>query len=119
MEYRSTEWTRLVGLVPCRVHRVNCILVLGPILGGFVTQYLGWRWMNWVALILSAVALGFSLMMRESYAPILLQKKAARIRKETDDPRWWCRYDQKQSLFEVMKLNLSRPFVMAVTEPIW
>lgn len=84
-----------------------------------MTQYLGWRWMNWVALILSAIALVFSLIMRESYAPILLQKKAARLRKETDDPRWWCRYDQKQSLVEVLKLNLSRPFVMAVTEPIW
>ncbi|EAU36253.1 conserved hypothetical protein [Aspergillus terreus NIH2624] len=92
--------------------------VIGPIIGGFVTQYLGWRWMNWIAMIFSGVALAFSLIMRETYSPIILQKKAARLRKETDEPRWWSRYDQKIGLAEVLKINLSRPFVMAATEPI-
>ncbi|KAJ6120058.1 hypothetical protein N7523_004338 [Penicillium sp. IBT 18751x] len=92
--------------------------VLGPVIGGFVTQYLGWRWMCWIALLLSGVALAFALILKETYAPTLLQKKAARLRKETDDSRWWSRYDQKASLSEILKLNLSRPFVMAVTEPI-
>ncbi|KGO44944.1 Major facilitator superfamily domain, general substrate transporter [Penicillium expansum] len=93
--------------------------VIGPVIGGFVTQYLGWRWMCWIALILSAVALVFAILLKETYAPTLLQKKAARLRKETGDSRWWSRYDQKASLPEILKLNLSRPFVMAVTEPIW
>ncbi|KAJ5625610.1 hypothetical protein N7510_001919 [Penicillium lagena] len=92
--------------------------VLGPVIGGFVTQYLGWRWMDWIALILSAVALVFSIIMRETYAPAILQRKAAKLRKESDDSRWWSRYDQKANLTEILKLNLSRPFVMAVTEPI-
>ncbi|KAJ5085388.1 hypothetical protein N7532_010159 [Penicillium argentinense] len=92
--------------------------VLGPVIGGFVTQYLGWRWMCWIALMLSGVALVFALVLKETYAPTLLQKKAARLRKETGDERWWSRYDQKASLSEILKLNLSRPFVMAVTEPI-
>ncbi|KAJ5310278.1 uncharacterized protein N7443_002739 [Penicillium atrosanguineum] len=92
--------------------------VLGPVIGGFVTQYLGWRWMCWIALMFSGVALGFALILKETYAPTLLQKKAARLRKETGDSRWWSRYDQKASLYEILKLNLSRPFVMAVTEPI-
>ncbi|KAJ5911393.1 Citrinin biosynthesis cluster MFS transporter mrr1 [Penicillium subrubescens] len=92
--------------------------VLGPVIGGFVTQYLGWRWMCWIALILSAVALVLAIILKETYAPTLLQKKAARLRKETEDSRWWSRYDQKASLHEILALNLSRPFVMAVTEPI-
>ncbi|KAJ5748171.1 uncharacterized protein N7511_009867 [Penicillium nucicola] len=92
--------------------------VLGPVIGGFVTQYLGWRWMNWIALILSAVALLFAILLKETYAPTLLQKKAARLRKESGENRWWSRYDQKATLYEILKLNLSRPFVMAVTEPI-
>lgn len=75
--------------------------------------------MCWIALILSAVALVFAILLKETYAPTLLQKKAARLRKETGDSRWWSRYDQKASLPEILKLNLSRPFVMAVTEPIW
>ncbi len=93
--------------------------MLGPVIGGFVTQYLGWRWMCWIALILSVVALVFALILKETYAPTLLQRKAARLRKETEDPRWWSRYDQTASLYEILALNLSRPFVMAVTEPIW
>ncbi|EEP77133.1 conserved hypothetical protein [Uncinocarpus reesii 1704] len=92
--------------------------VFGPIIGGFVTQYLGWRWTNWILLILSGVAFVFSCIMKETYAPVLLQKKAAKMRMETDDPRWWSRYDHKESLSGVLKMNLSRPFVMAVTEPI-
>jgi hypothetical protein len=75
--------------------------------------------MCWIALILSAVALVLAIILKETYAPTLLQKKAARLRKETEDSRWWSRYDQKASLSEILALNLSRPFVMAVTEPIW
>ncbi|PYI18705.1 MFS general substrate transporter [Aspergillus violaceofuscus CBS 115571] len=92
--------------------------VVGPIVGGFVTQYLGWRWMDWIALILSGVALVLSCILKETYGPIILQQKAARLRKETSESRWWCRYDQKASLKELLTVNLSRPFVMAVTEPI-
>ncbi|KAJ5536993.1 hypothetical protein N7513_010179 [Penicillium frequentans] len=92
--------------------------VVGPVIGGFVTQYLGWRWMCWIVLILSGVGLCFALILKEPYGPTLLQKKAARLRKETGDSRWWSRYDRKDSLYEILKLALSRPFVMAVTEPI-
>lgn len=75
--------------------------------------------MDWIALIFSGVALVLAIILKETFAPTLLQKKAAQLRKETDDPRWWSRYDQKATLFQILKLNLSRPFVMAVTEPIW
>jgi hypothetical protein len=75
--------------------------------------------MCWIALMLSGVALVFALILKETYAPTLLQKKAARLREETGVSRWWSRYDQKASLYEILKLNLSRPFVLAVTEPIW
>jgi hypothetical protein len=69
--------------------------------------------------MLGGVSLVFSLIMRETYAPVILRKKAARLRKETGDERWHCRYDYKVPLIETMKTNLSRPFVMAVLEPIW
>jgi MFS family permease len=88
-------------------------------MGGYVTQYLGWRWTCWISLILCVVALAFSCIMKETYAPVILRKKAARLRKETDDPRWWSRYDYKVPFKETMKTNLGRPFVMAVLEPIW
>ncbi|PLB36570.1 MFS transporter [Aspergillus candidus] len=92
--------------------------VLGPIIGGFVTEYLGWRWMQWISLILSAIALVFCLAMKETYGPILLKRKAARMREETGEARWWSRYDEKTTIGEILKVALGRPFVMAVTEPI-
>jgi hypothetical protein len=55
----------------------------------------------------------------ETYAPAILRARAAKKRKETGDSRWWSRYDDKKSIFELLKINLSRPFVMAATEPIW
>lgn len=92
--------------------------VTGPLIGGFVYQYMGWRWTNWISLILGGVAALLILTVKETYAPSILQRKAARIRKETDDDRWWCRYDNKISTVDLLKLNLSRPFVLAATEPI-
>ncbi|KAG6048904.1 hypothetical protein E4U39_006801 [Claviceps sp. Clav50 group G5] len=92
--------------------------VTGPIIGGFVFQYLGWRWANWIVLIIAGLAIALMLTVRETYAPKILQRKAARMRKQMDDARYWCRYDQKVSTARLLKVNLSRPFVLFVTEPI-
>ena len=54
----------------------------------------------------------------ETYAPTILRKRTARRRLETGDNRWWCRYDEKKKFSTLLKMNLARPFVIAVTEPI-
>ncbi|KAL2072390.1 hypothetical protein VTL71DRAFT_11733 [Oculimacula yallundae] len=92
--------------------------VTGPLIGGFAAQYLGWRWTNWLVMILSGAGWMFCSSMQETYAPAILKRKAAKMRKETGDDRWWCRYDQKSSLFQMLKINLSRPFILSFTEPI-
>jgi len=92
--------------------------VTGPLIGGFVYQYLGWRWDNWLPLILGGVSFLIMLTVKETYAPTILKRKAARMRKELDDERWWCRYDEKTSTVDLLKINLSRPFILAATEPI-
>jgi MFS family permease len=90
----------------------------GGIIGGFVFQYLGWRWSAWLVLILAGVAIACMATVKETYAPIILQRKAARLRKATDDCRWWCQYDQRISRMQLIKTNLSRPLILFVTEPI-
>jgi hypothetical protein len=58
--------------------------------------------------------------LKETYAPALLKKKAKHRRKEQDDERYWSRYDDKKVHFlALLKVNLSRPFIMIATEPIW
>lgn len=92
--------------------------VTGPLIGGYVAQYLGWRWDNWIVFILTGAAVVIMATVRETYVPQILKQKAARRRKEEDDERYWCQYDSRKSTAELMKVNLSRPFVLSFTEPI-
>ncbi|KAH6891028.1 major facilitator superfamily domain-containing protein [Thelonectria olida] len=91
---------------------------LGPIIGGFVYQYLGWRWDNWIVLVLGGAGTVMMATCKETYHPAILKRKAARMRKQEDDPRYWCQYDQKVSSLHLLKVNLSRPFILFATEPI-
>lgn len=92
--------------------------VVGPLVGGFVYQYLGWRWTNWVVMISSFASFAGNCFIAETYAPSILRRRAARMREQTADERWFSRYDEKMALWPLLKLNLKRPFVMTVTEPI-
>lgn len=92
--------------------------VTGPLIGGFTYQYLGWRWTNWLVLIFSGAALLLVTCVRETYAPAILKRKAAAMRASTGDDRYWSRYDVRTAFWETLRVNLTRPFVMALTEPI-
>ncbi|KAA8911554.1 major facilitator superfamily domain-containing protein [Sphaerosporella brunnea] len=95
--------------------------VLGPIIGGFVYQNLGWRWNTWLVLILAGFFAILGITVPETYAPELLRRRAAKLRKETGDERYVSRFCFKNiegSLLERIKLNMKRPVVMLFTEPI-
>ena len=70
-------------------------------------------------MILAGFAFLMVALVKETYGPTILRKRAAARRKETGDERWWSRYDDKKEFWPLLKVNLSRPFVMMVTEPIW
>ena len=69
-------------------------------------------------MIVSGVAFFLVALISETYAPSLLRKRAAAKRKESGDERWWSAYDEKKSFWPLLKVNLSRPFVLMVTEPV-
>lgn len=91
---------------------------VGPIIGGYVTDYAGWRWASWLVMIWGAAACGVMFLVPETYGPAILQQKAKILRKETGENRHWSKYDVRVGFLELMRVNLSRPFVMAVKEPI-
>jgi MFS family permease len=93
--------------------------VYGPIIGGFVFQYLGWRWTNWIVLIVGGVVFVLLASIKETYAPVILKKRAARRRKETNNVKWWTRYDDQQGFMSLLQTSLKRPLKMMFTEPIW
>ena len=48
---------------------------VGPIVGGYITQYWGWRWTFWVMAILSASVQPFlAVVLRETYLPVIRRK---------------------------------------------
>ncbi|KAF7596711.1 hypothetical protein BBP40_000139 [Aspergillus hancockii] len=94
--------------------------VLGPIIGGFVYQYLGWRWINWIVLICGGVSTAALFLTKETYAPVLLKRRRKVKQIQTGDMRWWTRYDNQaqESLWERLQTSLRRPLTMAIFEPI-
>ncbi|KAK6387383.1 hypothetical protein LTS17_000651 [Exophiala oligosperma] len=91
----------------------------GPIIGGFVFQYLGWRWTEWIIMIFGGVGLLLMLLVKESYQPRLLRTKAAKKRGVTSDTRWHSRYDDTTSTpWQILKTNLNRPLRLSMTEAI-
>ncbi|CZT18535.1 probable fluconazole resistance protein [Ramularia collo-cygni] len=94
---------------------------LGPIMGGFITMsYLGWRWTQWITLIMAALfgTIGF-IVIPETYAPVLLQRKAKKLRYETKN--WALRApadEKKVDMQEIAEKYILRPFKMLALEPI-
>jgi len=58
--------------------------VIGPVVGGFVGQTVGWRWVEGVMAIFTGVLwiIG-TLLIPETYSPVLLRKRAAKLSKMT------------------------------------
>ncbi|XMA18131.1 hypothetical protein WAI453_010922 [Rhynchosporium graminicola] len=95
--------------------------IAGPIVGEFITQsYLGWRWTAWITLIMSAFfgILGL-FTVPETYAPILLKRKAERMRHETGN---WALHslidEQPVNAKALLEKYFMKPWVMLFREPI-
>lgn len=95
--------------------------VAGPIAGGFITESsLGWRWTSWITLIMAGFfgAIGLFIIPETSAARIL-QHRAARLRKESGDAKYYSAADENKLTMEtIVHVYLQRPFVMIVQEPI-
>ncbi|KAE8349989.1 major facilitator superfamily domain-containing protein [Aspergillus coremiiformis] len=95
--------------------------VIGPIVGGFITEsHLGWRWTAWITLIASATFGTLALwIVPETYGPVILQKRAARLRRETGN---WALHsfldEHRPSASEIVTKYLLRPIQMLFLEPI-
>jgi multidrug resistance protein len=57
---------------------------IGPVAGGYLIRAVGWRWVYWLIAILAGVISVFTFFtLKESYAPVILERKTARLRNET------------------------------------
>lgn len=92
--------------------------VLGPVAGGALQDAKGWRWVFWVVAIVSGfISMLMVVTMTESYAPVILSRKAARLRQETGNAQLRSRLDQGQPSV-AFKRAITRPMKMLIFSPI-
>ncbi|KAI1451833.1 bicyclomycin resistance protein [Annulohypoxylon moriforme] len=93
--------------------------IIGPVAGGFLSDAEGWRWSFWLLAIIGgflSILMTFSL--KESYAPVVLERKAARLRKETGNELMRSKLDAGLSPRDYFKRGIIRPFKMLFLSPI-
>jgi multidrug resistance protein len=93
---------------------------IGPIVGGFVGQQVGFRWVEGVMAIFTGVLwIGCALLVPETYAPVLLRKRAAKLSKLTGK-KYVSKMDaaNKKKMTTQFRIALSRPWVLLFREPI-
>lgn len=104
-----TTFTACSFLGPC----------IGPVLGGFIAQNAGFRWVFYVFLIWSgAITIAFLFLVPETYPDILLVKKAKRLRKETGNQELYALWEKREK--NVLKTTLqsaARPLIL-MREPM-
>ncbi len=94
--------------------------VIGPIVGGFIQQYLHWSWNFWIQLIFGAAvqALHFFLV-PETRSTIILDREAKRRRK-VEGANFWGPNELKEHRLSTKDILViwGRPFQMFFCEPI-
>lgn len=92
--------------------------VVAPVIGSYLSQAKGWRWVFWLILITEG---SFELLsiffLRETYRVTILQKKTKRMRKETGDLSLRSEYEGPKGK-ELLKQTIIRPARLFCFSPI-
>lgn len=93
--------------------------LIGPIISGFIAPALGWRWVYWIALIIAGISWPVLIFSPETYAPVILKRRAKRLRKETGNPNIVAPSELgSQSIKDLVTVVLTRPVRMFLFESI-
>ena len=83
---------------------------VGPIIGGYLSAKLSWRWNFWLVAILTAcIELVLMVMLRETYKVVILQRKAERLRHETRNQELKAKSERQSSIAVILRKALVRP----------
>ncbi len=93
---------------------------IGPLVGGFLSDAAGWRWLYWIQLILAAIVWAvITFTVPETYAPTILAARAKQLREKTGDEEHVTEQDLDLRPFtERLSIFLIRPFQLLFGEPI-
>ncbi|KAL7410593.1 major facilitator superfamily domain-containing protein [Mrakia frigida] len=80
---------------------------------------LGWRWIQWINGAMTIVLLPLMfVVMKETRASVILTRMASKLRKETGKEYRSKAEQSRPPMLELIRLSVSRPFVMLFTEPV-
>jgi multidrug resistance protein len=93
---------------------------IGPLVGGFLSDAAGWRWLYWIQLILAGcVWILITFTVPETYAPTILSRRAAKLRKEKNDPRFTTEKElDRRPIRQQLQIFLIRPLQLLTREAI-
>ncbi|KAJ6127013.1 hypothetical protein N7523_002625 [Penicillium sp. IBT 18751x] len=97
-----------------------CGPVIGPIVTGWINVGSGrldlffWTNMAFAGVVMIIIGL-----VPETYAPVILKRRAAKLRKETGNPNIITEQEQKKlTIRDIARTSLIRPITMIMTEPV-
>ncbi|KAF8649063.1 hypothetical protein AX16_006036 [Volvariella volvacea WC 439] len=99
--------------------------VMGPIVSGYIVQSdVSWRWVFWVMMMFAGACTILTIVcLPETYAPILLAKKAKKLRKvaqkDGKPSELYAEHERQDwSIGGIVHRTIYRPFQMLALEPI-
>lgn len=93
--------------------------LIAPIISGFCAETIGWRWTFWIATIFAGITMLLLITLPETYGPVLLERRAVRIRKADPMSRVFAPHEiERPDLKKLATVVLTRPIRMMMSELI-
>ncbi|KAJ8082377.1 hypothetical protein PM082_008232 [Marasmius tenuissimus] len=101
--------------------------VVGPIAGAWIAQLSDWRWVFWsTSIVDAAIQIAGLFYLKETYAPVLLERKAERIRKTLNSDSEKGHVKKVRTIYDgehrrwraIFAKAMTRPFALFAREPI-
>lgn len=91
---------------------------IGPAISGAIAEKFGWRKILWMSAVIAITCeLLFFTLFRETYKVPILQRRAARLRKEKGDETLKCAFERENARllwWSTLRTTITRPFVVLV-----
>ncbi|KIN05209.1 hypothetical protein OIDMADRAFT_157872 [Oidiodendron maius Zn] len=93
--------------------------ILGPVIAGFLITAKGWRWVFWLVTIVSgAMSIVMLLLGRETYHPVILQRRVDRLRKVTGNSGLRSKFDDGLTPLGHLRRGIVRPLKLLMRSPL-
>ncbi|KAF7798663.1 hypothetical protein EIP86_009887 [Pleurotus ostreatoroseus] len=106
--------------IPMAIYTLHPFIgtMLGPVLSGFINQNTNWRWTYWTLQIWIFVQLLAIIgLVPETFEPVLLKRKAKKLRKATGDSRYYAPLDHREiSMVRAVLKSCWTPFKLLLLD---